>query len=193
MSRKALSSILTDFISSIKERLEGKPLPKDVIFIEKPSFLVVVGVYIIGIIVLILIWKINENIFPNIIMQIVNFFKGLKYEWVESVFSTIVGFIYILILIFVFGYQIKRETTIYKLTEKEIIIKKGVFVKEEIYLPLIKVRNVSCRVSLIGYILKYGTITVDTGGLKGLVSLVNITEPQKKIRQILNLLEKYKD
>ena len=177
-----------DIKVKLKELFKKKPLPPGIVFTEKPSFLLVVGVYLSGIIVLILLWSINKNIAPKAITQFVNFFKGVEYAWVEGIFGTIFNIVYLMVVVFILYYHIRRETTSYTLTEKEITVKRGLLVRKEIYIPLVKLRNISLNISLFGMILKYGTILVDTGGFIGVIPISNIYRPNEKMRKILDKL-----
>lgn len=179
-----------ELMDKLKSLLKGKNLPSDAVFQEKPCVFLVLCVYVMGIVALFLINTVNIKIIPVLTIQLVNSFKGVKQEWLNSIFRGMVNLVYLLILIFVFYYNIKRETTTYTLTKKEILIKKGLFIRKEVYLPLTKIRNVSLETSLFGLIFKYGTILIDTGGFTGVMPLSNIPRPKEKVVQILEKLDK---
>lgn len=176
------------YILKIKELFRKRPLAEGVIFKEKPSLVLVIIVYIIGIIGIIAVWKTYKGTAPFIVAQVVSFFKSIKNEFVESILLKAAKSAYFLILIFIMGYHLKRELTVFTLTKKEIIIKKGLYIRKEIHIPLVKIRNLSLRTNPLGLIAKYGTIQVDTGGFMGIIALENVLKPKEKIKQILLLM-----
>lgn len=179
---------MREIVLKIKNLFKKKQLPKDVILAERPSIFLVILVYLIGIIVIILVWKFYKNITPFVVKQITIFFKGVKKELIESVIVKAANFAYFLILILIMGYHLKREVNVFTLTKREIILKKGIFVRKEFYIPLAKIRNVSIRASLLGIAARYGTIELDTGGFMGVILIENVTRPREKARQILELM-----
>ena len=93
---------MKNIIAMAKDLFKKKPLPSGAIFVEKPSFFLVIWVYIVGVIALLLIWSVDSNIAPKVITQFVNFFKGVEYKWVEAIFSGILNIIYLLTIILIF-------------------------------------------------------------------------------------------
>ena len=179
---------IKEIVLKIKSLFKKKPLPKDVILAEKPSIVLVILVYLIGIIAIILIWKLYKNITPFFVKQVTVFFRGVKKELIELIILKAANCAYFLILILIMGYHLKREMSIFTLTKREIILKKGIFVRKEFYVPLDKIRNVSLRASLLGIAARYGTIEIDTGGFMGVILIENASRPREKVKQILELM-----
>src|SRR3989339_1058199 len=129
-------------LSRIKHLFAKEELPPDILFKEKPSLILLVLIYVLAICAVIVVAKFYSGIVPLLISQITSFFKGVKSEWVELIFLLITKYIYLLIVLLLALYHVKREITSYTLTKNDLVIRRGLLVRKEIYVPISKILNI---------------------------------------------------
>jgi uncharacterized membrane protein YdbT with pleckstrin-like domain len=72
---------------------------------------------------------------------------------------------------------IRWQSIAYTLTDQRIMLKSGVFSRQEKIIPIDRVQDCTTRVSLIGRILGYGRVEVDAAGAQGAEVLLHLPRP----------------
>jgi len=173
-----------------KKLFTKEELPADIVFKEKPSLILLALIYILAILAIILVAKFYNGVVPFLTLQITSFFKGVKGEWVESIFLAVTKYIYLLIVLILALFHVKREITSYTLTKKDLVVRKGLFVRREIYIPVSKILNISIKRNFVGMLARYGSIDVDLGGYSMPITMENISNPREKVKLLLQLINK---
>ena len=133
-----------------------------------------------------LLIAVNTKYVPTVIQLLAGFFKGVKVEWIDGIFTRAFIALYSASMLIAVYYHAKRAVTSYVLTYDELIIRKGLITRKQIYIPLLKVRSVTVTSSFFGKFLRYGTIHIDTGSSTGAVTLANVVNPNEKTRLIVD-------
>ena len=182
MSKKPIMNL-------VKEVFKKKPLPPGAIFREKTSFAMIIIIYALAILAIIIIWRFYLTAAPIITAQATAFFKGLKAELVDGILNKLVNFAYFLIIILPVFFHVRRELTSYTLTKDELVIKKGVLVRKESFVPLSKILTVSVHTNILGQLAKYGTIYIDVGSYSYPITLEQVSMPKELAGKILKELK----
>ena len=72
---------------------------------------------------------------------------------------------------------IRWQSIAYTLTDQRIMLKSGVFSRQEKIIPIDRVQDCTTRVSLVGRILGYGRVEVDAAGAQGAEVLLHLPSP----------------
>lgn len=80
-------------------------------------------------------------------------------------------------------------TTQYVFTSRRIIVRRGLLTKEGRDMPLSKVNNVSFTVSLLGRIINYGTLVVESASDDGDLVINDVPDVEKVQRSVYELHE----
>jgi len=72
---------------------------------------------------------------------------------------------------------IRWQSIAYTLTDQRIMLKSGVFSRQEKIIPIDRVQDCTTRVSLVGRILGYGSVEVDAAGAQGAEVLLHLPSP----------------
>jgi uncharacterized membrane protein YdbT with pleckstrin-like domain len=72
---------------------------------------------------------------------------------------------------------IRWQSIVYTLSDQRIMLKSGVFSRQEKIIPIDRVQDCTTRVSLIGRILGYGRVEVDAAGAQGAEVLLHLPHP----------------
>ncbi len=86
-----------------------------------------------------------------------------------------------------------RRTTHYVFTNERVILREGVFSRDGRDIPLGRVNDVSFTHTLLGRMFGYGTLTIESGGERGQVPLVDIPGVEKVQSRLSELLEADRD
>jgi membrane protein YdbS with pleckstrin-like domain len=81
--------------------------------------------------------------------------------------------------------HIRRNSTHYVLTDRNLGVTTGILSRAAIHIPLHKVQDVSVRRSLIDRILNLGTIVVESAGSSGHIPEINVDSPERVCGAIL--------
>lgn len=65
--------------------------------------------------------------------------------------------------------------TIYYLTDRRLISKRGIIGKQVMVIPLKQVQDISLRISLIGRIFGYGDLVIESAGTEGKIEFVGMS------------------
>jgi uncharacterized membrane protein YdbT with pleckstrin-like domain len=84
---------------------------------------------------------------------------------------------------------LKWRTTHYVFTNERVILREGVFSREGRDIPLGRVNDVSFSHSLIGRMLGYGTLTIESAGERGQVVLADLPGVEKTQSTLYELVE----
>jgi uncharacterized membrane protein YdbT with pleckstrin-like domain len=84
---------------------------------------------------------------------------------------------------------LKWRTTHYVFTNERVILREGVFSREGRDIPLGRVNDVSFSHSLIGRMLGYGTLTIESAGERGQVVLADLPGVEKTQSALYELVE----
>jgi membrane protein YdbS with pleckstrin-like domain len=176
----------SEIVERLRKMYEKESLPVNAIFAVKPSFFLVIMAWAFGVLGIILLARVNALYVPLLVTVISDFFKGVKPEWVAQFFALGIKALYAVIVLLVLLYTVRRQLTVYVLTNEELMIKKGLFFRQEIYIPLVKAQYVNLKSSLFGLAAKYGTIYIDTGGFAGEITMENVVMPRDRVREIID-------
>ena len=72
---------------------------------------------------------------------------------------------------------IRWQSIAYTLTDQRIMLKSGIFSRQEKIIPIDRVQDCTTRVSLVGRILGYGRVEVDAAGAQGAEVLLHLPSP----------------
>jgi uncharacterized membrane protein YdbT with pleckstrin-like domain len=81
--------------------------------------------------------------------------------------------------------HIRRNSTHYILTDRNLTITTGILSRAAVHIPLHKVQDVSVRRTLLDRILNLGTIVVESAGSSGRIPEINVDAPEKVCSAIL--------
>lgn len=177
-------------LNFVKDLFKKSPLPAGVIFKEKPSFVLAVIIYVLAILAVVVVWKSYSTASPIIVAQVTAFFKGLKVEWVEGLLNTTVNYAYLAVILIPVFFHARRELTSYTLTKNELVIKKGLLVRKESFIPVSKILTVSVHTNVLGQLAKYGTIHIDVGGYAYPIAMDKVSNPKELAGKILAEINK---
>ena len=108
--------------------------------------------------------------------------------------STIIRWIVVIAGLFILVWQCllpfaRWLTTQYVFTSRRIIVRRGLLTKEGRDMPLSKVNNVAFSVSLMGRILNYGTLTVESASDDGDLIIDDVPNVENVQRSVYELHE----
>jgi membrane protein YdbS with pleckstrin-like domain len=81
--------------------------------------------------------------------------------------------------------HIRRNSTHYVLTDRNLSITTGIVSRAAVHIPLHKVQDVSVRRTLLDRVLNLGTIVVESAGSSGRIPEINVDAPEKICSAIL--------
>jgi uncharacterized membrane protein YdbT with pleckstrin-like domain len=84
---------------------------------------------------------------------------------------------------------LKWRTTHYVFTNERVILREGVFSRDGRDIPLGRVNDVSFSHSLVGRMLGYGTLTIESAGERGQVVLADLPKVEKTQSMLYELVE----
>jgi len=85
------------------------------------------------------------------------------------------------------------RTTHYVFTNERVILREGVFSRDGRDIPLGRVNDVSFSHSLIGRMLGYGTLTIESAGERGQVVLIDLPRVEQTQSALYELVEHDRD
>ena len=109
--------------------------------------------------------------------------------------STIFRWVVVIVGLFILTWQVaipflRWLTTQYVFTSRRIIVRRGLLTKQGRDMPLSKVNNVSFEVSVLGRILNYGTLEVESASDDGdlvINDVPNVEDIQRKVYELHEL------
>jgi uncharacterized membrane protein YdbT with pleckstrin-like domain len=105
----------------------------------------------------------------------------IPFETVAITFVVLVGVLSSSVVVV----HIRRNSTHYILTDRNLTISTGVFSRAAMHIPLHKVQDVSVRRTLLDRILNLGTIVVESAGSAGRIPEINVDAPVRVCSTIL--------
>jgi membrane protein YdbS with pleckstrin-like domain len=87
--------------------------------------------------------------------------------------------------LFVVVFHIRRNSTSYVLSDRNLTVKTGVLGKAATHIPLHKVQDVTVRRTLMDRIFNVGTIVVESAGASGRIPEINVDGPERVCSMIL--------
>jgi uncharacterized membrane protein YdbT with pleckstrin-like domain len=84
---------------------------------------------------------------------------------------------------------LKWRTTHYVFTNERVILREGVFSRDGRDIPLGRVNDVSFSHSLVGRMMGYGTLTIESAGERGQVMLTDLPRVEKTQSVLYELVE----
>lgn len=117
-------------------------------------------------------------------------------DWLGDTLTTIGNWTLVLVAAFVFVVWVIRPflywiTTQYVFTNRRIIVRSGLVARHGRDMPLSKVNNVSFDVSVMGRLLNYGSLTIDSASDEALV--INDVPDVEHIQREVNRLHEQDD
>lgn len=107
-------------------------------------------------------------------------------EWLQWIVGAVVVFVAIWQVIIPFA---RWATTQYVFTTRRIIIRRGILTKQGRDMPLTKVNNVSFNVSVLGRIINYGTLMVESASDDGDMFIRDVPDVEDIQRLVYELHE----
>lgn len=111
-------------------------------------------------------------------------YVGYRVEWIRtpSIIMALVGVVWAMILLMT--YQFSSLT----IKKNQIILRSGLLVRQTVDIPLSKIESIDIRQSILGSVLRYGTLTITgTGGTRQF--LAYLSRPLTCRRYIEQLLQ----
>jgi len=105
--------------------------------------------------------------------------------WILTMF--IVALLFAMLIIFLDWLSIN-----YYLTNKRLIEERGIIGKRITFIPLDKVQDVTCRFGVLGRILGFGDLEIESAGTYGKIVFSFISEPRKRKEEINEAILKIK-
>ena len=81
---------------------------------------------------------------------------------------------------------------LWAVTSQRVIDEEGVLAVRVVDSPLDTIHNVTCEQSLLGRMLRYGTLNIQTAAEHGSTTIVDVTRPEDLRETILELQQRYK-
>jgi uncharacterized membrane protein YdbT with pleckstrin-like domain len=81
-------------------------------------------------------------------------------------------------------------TSKYTLTNKKLIVERGLFTHQRKVIPIEKIQDVSYHRVFIQFLFGVGDVTVESAGEKGQVSLRHLRNYRERFETILSLIQK---
>jgi uncharacterized membrane protein YdbT with pleckstrin-like domain len=152
------------------------------IFSIHPSIVPIMPLYLLAVIFFILAF--SGFIFPTLFSSI---FPD-SFAFLSQMFFIGIGLV---IAVSVAIGTIENKFTTYVLTSEDFRIQTGIISKTEIVIPLIKIQDITLSCSAMQSMLNIGIIIMDTADerIEGSTELVNIDNPEKYKKQILDAIE----
>jgi membrane protein YdbS with pleckstrin-like domain len=105
----------------------------------------------------------------------------IPFETIAITFVVIVGVLSCSVVVI----HIRRNSTHYILTDRNLTISTGILSRSAMHIPLHKVQDVSVRRTLLDRILNLGTIVVESAGQAGRIPEINVDSPVRVCDTIL--------
>ncbi|MDR2176838.1 MAG: PH domain-containing protein [Treponema sp.] len=123
--------------------------------------------------------------------SIVLSYSSVVNEVVNSIFGKVLIIDIMLLMLYLIWRIVEYCIVEYYITNKRLILKKGLFNSRLIDMPIEKVESLICSKGLLGYLLNYGTIFVS--GIGGMLPRYSdIRKPYKVRRVIYDVMDKGK-
>src|SRR5690349_10824732 len=110
-------------------------------------------------------------------------------SWSSIVLYVIGAIGLVLIAWLAFWPWLKWRTTHYVFTNERVILREGVFSRDGRDIPLGRVNDVSFSHNLVGRMLGYGTLTIESAGERGQVVLADLPKVEKTQSMLYELVE----
>ena len=129
---------------------------------------------------------------PPYLQEVVKNLRGLPFLWFEVGLYWLERVFIGIALLSAIYHNLWKMCTLYKLTDHDIQISNWFPMRRHQSIPYGAVKRIGFKQSLLGIVLDYGDVEIDTGSAQGSVILVNCPKPQKfaeilqhKIEEIL--------
>jgi membrane protein YdbS with pleckstrin-like domain len=106
---------------------------------------------------------------------------GVTFNEAAIIFLVLVGLLSSSVVVF----HIRRNSTHYILTDRNLTITTGIVSRAAVHIPLHKVQDVSVRRTLLDRLLNLGTIVVESAGSSGRIPEINVDAPERVCSTIL--------
>lgn len=129
---------------------------------------------------------------PGFVTIATVFAASALFFWISNSFIRIVigiGFIIVLILWAIVPF-LRWLTTDYVFTDRRIIVRSGVISRQGRDMPLAKVNNISFSVSLLGRILNYGRLDIQSAGENDGLIIEDVPDVEEIQRNVYEFIEK---
>src|SRR5437763_8468622 len=114
-------------------------------------------------------------------------------SWVSVGLGVVCGVALILFFWLAVWPWLKWRTTHYVFANERVILREGVFSRDGRDIPLGRVNDVSFSHSLVGRMLGYGTLTIESAGERGQVVLADLPKVEKTQSALYELVEADRD
>jgi uncharacterized membrane protein YdbT with pleckstrin-like domain len=141
-----------------------------------------------------IIFKVHPHwfyvVFPEIALAIFGFFLSiltyaLLQKWIVILFS--IAILLVMLLVFLDWLCIN-----YYLTNLRLIEERGIIGKRIVFIPLDKVQDVTCKFGILGKILGFGDLEIESAGTYGKIVFSFIANPRKRKEEINKAILEFK-
>jgi uncharacterized membrane protein YdbT with pleckstrin-like domain len=141
-----------------------------------------------------IIFKVHPHwfyvVFPEITLAIFGFFSflltyALLPKWIVILFS--IAILLVMLLVFLDWLCIN-----YYLTNLRLIEERGIIGKRIVFIPLDKVQDVTCKFGILGKILSFGDLEIESAGTYGKIVFSFIANPRKRKEEINKAILEFK-
>jgi len=129
---------------------------------------------------------------PGLVLIAEVFVASLLFFWISNSFFRIViaiGFVIVLIMWAIVPF-LRWLTTDYVFTDRRIIVRSGIVARQGRDMPLAKVNNISFSVSLLGRILNYGRLDIQSAGENDGLIIEDVPDVEEIQRNVYEFIEK---
>jgi uncharacterized membrane protein YdbT with pleckstrin-like domain len=108
---------------------------------------------------------------------------SVRFVTVDTVYKIVLVIFFILALLYLLWTIVEFYLVQYSITNKRLILKKGLFTSTLIDMPIERVESIICAQSILGRIFNYGTVLVS--GVGGMLPRYSTIRQPHKVRRIL--------
>ena len=121
---------------------------------------------------------------PPYAHEIVRNLKGFPPAWADLFLQSIEKFLIFATVLSALVHMIWRETTRYRLSDEDLQVRTWIPARRVEMIPLKMIRRVGFTQGVLGYLLDYGHVEIDLGGVDGLRELRNCPKPEAFLKDL---------
>jgi uncharacterized membrane protein YdbT with pleckstrin-like domain len=126
---------------------------------------------------------------PPYLQEVVKNLRGLPFSWFEVGIYWLERIFIGIALLSAIYHNLWKMCTLYKLTDHDIQIGNWFPMRRHQSIPYGAVKRIGFEQSLLGIVLDYGNVEIDTGSFQGSVILANCPKPQKFVETLQHKIE----
>ena len=126
---------------------------------------------------------------PPYLQEIVKNLRGLPFTWFETALYWLERGVIVIAFLSALTHNLWKLATLYKLTDHDIQVSHWFPTRQLQSVPYGAVKRVGFKQGLLGVLLNYGHVEIDTGSAQGPLLLVNCPRPQKFMETLQHKVE----